>query len=154
MKGLLIWKSCFSRNKGTFWGETLGSLWLSRSTATDGLDHHREVPCWAKKQVKLLVLLTCFHGPNTNPAYQRERERETSAVSLSLSLPSCVSSVATSASSAALSHHAVGVSFVLPHCSSQSLSSTKLFPRCTSNDQKALMGAGVSEGMTLPLQPL
>lgn len=30
----------------------------------------------------------------------------------------------------------------------------KLFPRCTSNDQKVLMGAGVSEGMTPSLQPL
>lgn len=58
----------------------------------------------------------------------RERERE--RLSLSLCIPSCVSSVATSASSTALSHHAVGVSFVLPPqplCSSQSLS----LPSCS-----------------------
>lgn len=47
---------------------------------------------------------------------ERQRTGETSAVSSSLFLflPSTVSSVATSASSAALSHRAVGVSFVLP----------------------------------------
>lgn len=42
----------------------------------------------------------------------RERRRERADVSLPL--PSSVSSVATSASSTGLSHHAVGVSFVLP----------------------------------------
>ncbi len=85
-----------------------------------------------QKQVELLSLLTCFKESKTNPAHQRVVERHLlSLYLLSLSLPSCVSSVTTSASSAALSHRAVGVSFVLLppqlHCSSQSLSS----PSCS-----------------------
>ena len=89
---------------------------------------------------------------------RRQTARETSAVSSSLFLfrPSAVSSAATSASSAALSHRAVGVSFVLPpifivlanHCPCRAV------PTMHQEWPEGSDGTGESEGMSRPLQHL